>query len=120
MDCTCIKKHIFLPEDKKFSEAIKERIINKVSHGPMCFPQPGAGTRKSFCSSKLFFCQSGIQTNIAVMFWATGRGMVYFYIQAYKDDVLLFLKNKARANIIVFLEWENTHMHQISVDHNTK
>ena len=34
--------------------------------------------------------------------------------------MLLFLKNMAWENRRVFLGWEKTHMHQISLDHHTK
>ena len=92
----------------------------KGSLGPVCFSQPGAGSEKSVCYIKLCFCQRGIQPNTTVIFWGTGRGIVDFDKQAYEDDVLLFWKNKAWANRRVFLEWENIHTHQISVDHHTE
>ena len=60
----------------------------KVSHGPVYFSQPDAGSKKK--PIKLCFFQSGIQTNITVIFWGTGRGIVDFDKQAYKYDVLLF------------------------------
>ena len=62
----------------------------KFSHGPVCFYQPGDGSEKRFCSIKLCFRQNGIQPNIAVIFWGTGRGVVDFDKQAYKDGVILF------------------------------
>ena len=64
----------------------------KVSHGPVCFSHPGAGSGKSVCSIKLCFCQHGIQQNITVIFWVTGRGIVDFYKKSYKDYVFLFFK----------------------------
>ena len=67
-------------------------LYTKGSHGPVCFSQPGTGSEKSVCSIKLWFCQSGIQPNITVIFMVTVIGIVDFYKQVYEDDVLLFLK----------------------------
>ena len=61
----------------------------KVSHGPVCFSQPGAGSEKH-CSIKICFYQRGIQPNITVIFWGTGRGIVDFDKHSFKGDVLLF------------------------------
>ena len=49
----------------------------KVIHGTVRFPQPGAssGGKKSI---KLCFCQRGIQPNIEIIFWLTGRSIAYF------------------------------------------
>ena len=60
------------------------------SHGHVCFSQPGAGSEKNVCSIKLCFCKRGIKPNITVLFWGTGRGIVFFDKQAYGNDVLLF------------------------------
>ena len=62
----------------------------KNSHGPVCFYNPGAGSGKNVCSIKLCICKNGITPNIMVIFWGTGRGIVDFDKQSYKDDVLLF------------------------------
>ena len=59
----------------------------KVSHGPVYFSQPDAGSKKK--SIKLCFCQSGIQPNITVIFGGKGRGNVDFDKQAYEANVLL-------------------------------
>ena len=91
----------------------------KASHGPVCFSQQGAGS-KFFCSIKLCFYQGGIQKYITVVFGGTGRGIADFGKQFYEYYVLLFWKNKAWANRIVFLDWENKHTHQISADHHKK
>ena len=48
------------------------------SHGPVRFPQSGAGSEKK-CFMKLCLYHSGIQPNITVIFWVTGKGIVYFY-----------------------------------------
>ena len=50
----------------------------KGSHGPECFSQTGAGSEKDFCSIKICLCGSGIQLNITVIFWGTGRAIVDF------------------------------------------
>ena len=91
----------------------------KGSHIPVCFSQPGAGSEKK-CSIKPCLFQSGIQPNITVIFWVTWRVIVDFDKQAYEYNVLLFWKNKAWTNIIVYFEWENTHTHQIRTYHRTK
>ena len=62
----------------------------KGSHRHVCFSQPGASSEKNVCSVKFCFCKRGIQPNITIIFWVTGRGVLYFYKQAYEDDVLLF------------------------------
>ena len=43
-----------------------------------------------FGSIELYFCQRGIQPNITVMLWGTGKSTTDFYKRAYGDDVLLF------------------------------
>ena len=43
-----------------------------------------------------------------------------FTISTYKYLLLIVLKNIYWEDRIVFLEWENTHMHQISSDNHTK
>ena len=45
---------------------------------------------KKNCSVKIFFCQIGIQPNITVIFWGTGRSITDFEKQAYEDGVLSF------------------------------
>ena len=52
--------------------------IKKVAMDLCVFSQPGAGAGKSVCSIKLSFCQLGIQPNITVIFWGTGRGIEDF------------------------------------------
>ena len=64
--------------------------MKKISMNLCVFSQPGDGSGKKICSLKLFFYQCGIKPNITVIFWGTGRGIVDFDKQAYKDDVLLF------------------------------
>ena len=54
----------------------------------VCVSQQGAGSNKHFCSIKLFFRQSGIQPNIAVIFWVTGKGVTDVDKRSYEDDVL--------------------------------
>ena len=50
----------------------------EVSHGPVCFSHPGAGSGEKKCNIKLCFCHRGIQPNIAVIFWGTGRSIANF------------------------------------------
>ena len=61
----------------------------KGSQGPVCFSHPGAGSEKCLFH-KLCSFQRGIQPNITFIFGGTGRSIVYFGKQAYKDDMLLF------------------------------
>ena len=46
--------------------------------GPVCFPPPGAGSGEKKCNIKLCFFHRGIQPNIAVVFWGTGRSIANF------------------------------------------
>ena len=70
---------------------IYDTCDTKGIHIPVClFPrQVLVLTKKSI---KLCFCQRGIQPNITLIFWGTGRGIVDFDKQAYKDDAILFWK----------------------------
>ena len=56
----------------------------KGSHGPVCFPQPGAVSEKSCYSIKLCFHQCGIQPNTLEIFQVTGRVIEDFYKNAAK------------------------------------
>ena len=94
--------------------------IKKLAMDLCVFYHTGAGSEKSFCSIKLCFYQRGIQPNISFIFWGTGRSIEDFDKQAYGYYVFLFLKIYTWANRRVLLEWENTHMRQISADHRTK
>ena len=66
----------------------KTRDIKGI-HGYVCFSQLGSGSENRFCSITLCLCQRGIQPNITVVFWGTGKGIVDFYKKSYKDDVIL-------------------------------
>ena len=78
--------------------------IQKLALGLCVFPSQVLVLKKE--SIKLCFRQHGIQPKIAVIFQGTWRGIAYFEKQSYKDDVLLFWKNKAWENRRVFLECE--------------
>ena len=68
---------------------------------------------------KLCFHQCGIQPNIAFIFW----GVVKEITDSEKSPtktMCSFSENNNWAYRRVFLEWENTHMRQISAYHNTK
>ena len=69
---------------------VDENWDTKGSHGHVCFYHPGAGSDTIFCSVKLCLYQHGIQPNITVIIWVTGKGIVDFDKEAYRYDVLLF------------------------------
>ena len=93
----------------------------KSSHVPVCVSQTGAGSEKGCCCIKICFRNLRMQPNIVVIFWLKGKMITAFMKQAYVDDVILLLKDKVRSDRRVFLDWANTHLHQIiEYNHNKK
>ena len=68
---------------------------------------------------KLCFHQCGIQQNIAFIFWGAVKEITDSEKNPTKT-MCSFSENNNWAYRRVFLEWENTHMRQISAYHNTK
>ena len=54
----------------------------KVIHGPVCVYHPGDGYYKHVCSIKLVFRRHGIQPQVAVIFWVTGKIIMDFEKQS--------------------------------------